>query len=304
MTSTNIHRLLDEAFASATESEAVQDLKEELRANLMARVAELEADGLTAGTAARQAFDELGDLSTLIADTADKKPSWGSRARQHRVRPPVGFVIRATVLPIVATAGLIVGILAAAGVVSGGALLAAALVALFGVLIGVVTTDSLLRETTGNYGMPFGRAVGYGVGIGLLLLGAGSAALCWTDGPMWLWLTVGGLLLVTGIGVLAGFGATQTNRTKPWVLAYATTDEPFDEIGRQITNRFETDPAAAARFGIYTGAVWVAALALAVIVGFVISWWWAALPVVAAVVTTMLLLTRMLFTPDRTDQHH
>ncbi|MCL2089968.1 MAG: permease prefix domain 1-containing protein [Micrococcales bacterium] len=290
----SIHRLLDEAFAAATPSEATQDLKEELRANLMARVAELESDGLDASDAARQAFDELGDISGLVTDTAqDATP--GRRPCPPRVRPSAAFVARATVVPIVATAVLAVAVLAALDITSGGPYLARGLVAVFAVLIGFVTTDSLLRETTGHYGMPRGRATGYGAGTGLVLLGGGLVALCRTDEPMWLWIALGGLLAVTGIGVLAGLGATQTNRTKPWMLAYA---DPFDEIG----NRFETDPAAAARFGIYTGAAWVAALAAAAVVGFTIGWWWALLPGVVAVVVTMLLLTRMLFAPDRTVQ--
>lgn len=287
----SIHRLLDEAFAAAAPSEATQDLKDELRTNLTARVTELEADGLDASEAARQAFDELGDISGLVAETA-RDATLGRRPHPPKVRPSAAFVSRATVVPIVATAALAVAILAALGIVSGGPFLARGLVVVFSVLIGFVTADSLLRETAGHYGMPPRRATGYGVGTGLVLLGAGLVALCRTGGPMWLWITLGGLLALSGIGVLAGLGATQTNRTKPWMLAYA---DPFDETG----NRFETDPAAAARFGIYTLVVWVGALAAAAVVGFSVGWWWAPLPGVVAIVATMLLLTRMLFTPTR-----
>ncbi len=281
----SIHRLLDEAFATASPTETTQDLKEELRANLMARVAELESDGLDASAAARQAFDELGDISGLLTDPVpDARPG-----RPSKVRPSAAFVARVTVVPIVASAALGVAVLAALDVVGGGPYLARGLVAVVAVLVGFVTADALLRETTGHYGMPRGRATGYGVGTGLVLLGAGLVALCRTDGLMWWWVTLGGLLAVAGIGVLAGLGATQTNRTKPWMLASASAFE--------ADNRFETDPAAAARFGIYTLVTWVAAAAASVVVGFTVGWWWAVLPWVVAAVVTMLLLTRMLFTP-------
>jgi hypothetical protein len=49
----DIHRLLDEAFAGIEMTPDAQDLKEEVRANLVARSAELEASGKTPTDAAR-----------------------------------------------------------------------------------------------------------------------------------------------------------------------------------------------------------------------------------------------------------
>ena len=57
-----IHRLLDEAFAGVDMTVERQDLKEEMRANLLVRVAELEDTGLSADEAARRAIAELGDI--------------------------------------------------------------------------------------------------------------------------------------------------------------------------------------------------------------------------------------------------
>ena len=52
---TDIHRLLDEAFQGVDMTPDAQDLKEEVRANLVARTAELEASGAAPADAARQA---------------------------------------------------------------------------------------------------------------------------------------------------------------------------------------------------------------------------------------------------------
>ncbi len=64
----DIHRLLDEAFTGVEMTADAQDLKEEVRANLVARVAELEADGQPAGDAVRRAIAELGDVRELLGE--------------------------------------------------------------------------------------------------------------------------------------------------------------------------------------------------------------------------------------------
>ena len=66
---TDIHRLLDEAFAGVDMTPDAQDLKEEVRANLVARTAELEAAGKSSSDAARDAIAELGDVP--VGDLAD-----------------------------------------------------------------------------------------------------------------------------------------------------------------------------------------------------------------------------------------
>jgi hypothetical protein len=66
---TDVHRLLDEAFAGIEMTPERQDLKEEVRANLIARAAELEAGGMAGDAAARQAIGELGDVRTILDGT-------------------------------------------------------------------------------------------------------------------------------------------------------------------------------------------------------------------------------------------
>ena len=62
----HIHRLLDEAFAGVEQTPEAQDLKEEVRANLVARVDELEGSGRSPEDAARTAIAELGDVRALL----------------------------------------------------------------------------------------------------------------------------------------------------------------------------------------------------------------------------------------------
>ena len=101
--STDIHRLLDEAFAGVEMTPDAQDLKEEIRANLVARVDELESSGRSSSDAAREAIGELGDVRDLLdgagttADVPRATDSYAALQLRHRVRPKVGFVVRVVV---------------------------------------------------------------------------------------------------------------------------------------------------------------------------------------------------------------
>ena len=99
---TDIHRLLDDAFRSIDMTADAQDLKEEMRANLLARAAELEEAGSTPADAARRAVAELGDVRDLVAESTDAaattpREDYAALQQRHRVKPKVGYVVRAVV---------------------------------------------------------------------------------------------------------------------------------------------------------------------------------------------------------------
>jgi hypothetical protein len=86
-------------------------------------------------------------------------------------------------------------------------------------------------------------------------------------------------------------GATQTNRHKPWVVRRLINQtDPGD--------RFTEDPAAAARFGLYTVVIWTLSLAGFGVLSATVGWAWSWLALVAGFVVFMLTLSRMLFGPD------
>ena len=60
-------------------------------------------------------------------------------------------------------------------------------------------------------------------------------------------------------------------------------------------NRFEEEPATAARFGIYTAVIWIVTFAVMIVLGFTVGWCWALLALVGGFVVMMLVLARMLF---------
>ncbi|MFF2369714.1 permease prefix domain 1-containing protein [Agromyces sp. NPDC058110] len=303
----DLHRLLDEAFAGIEVTPDVQDLKEEIRGNLLARMGELEASGLSQHDAARRAVDELGDVRELVdldpttdaaghaaanatasrATGAARAESAAAAALRNRVRPKPGFVVRTVVLSIIAAAALVLLVLGLTPLLSLGTGALVALAAVVGLALGAVTADALCQETTTNHRMPAGRAIGYGASTGLLLAGLAFTPVVIVRLDL-AWLVLAGALVVGSIGALSYLGATQTNRHKPWVVQQ-------HRDAATIGTRFEDDPAAGARFGIYTAVIWTIAFVAIPVIGFTAGWIWAPLAFVAGFVAMMLVLARMLF---------
>ncbi|GAA5089084.1 hypothetical protein GCM10025760_12470 [Microbacterium yannicii] len=291
----DIHRLLDEAFQGIEMTPDAQDLKEEMRANLMARADELAAAGATPDDAARQAIAELGDVRALLDETPDAAPQRGaddyaSLVLRHHVRPKPGFVVRAVVWSIAAVVGITLGILGATGVLP---LSLGPQIALFGLAstgIALLVGDSLSQETTTNHPLPQNRAAGYFLATLLGAYGLGFAALV-AFGTMPVWGVVFAALGVIASIVLFSFlGATQTNRHKAWTREALRNEPP---------NRFEREPETAARFGVYTAAIWLVTFAVIAVLVFTVGWWWAPVAFVAGFALMMLVLARMLFTSDK-----
>jgi hypothetical protein len=286
---TDIHRLLDEAFAGVEMTPDTQDLKEEIRANLIARVEELEASGVSPTDAARRAIAELGDVRALLDDAPDATPvrvDYTALALRNHVRPRPAFVVRTVVLSLVAAVAVVLFVLGKSGfldIASAGMLALGAVVAL---AIGFVTADALQQETTTNHPLPAGRAVGFGVGTGgtLAALALGGTFAAHLD-QLWL-IVVAALLLVASVALLAWLGATTTNRHKAWTRQAHGAEPP---------NRFEQEPETAARFGVYTVGIWVLTLAAAAALVFTAGWWWALVALAAGLAVWMFVLGRMLF---------
>ncbi|MEV4702293.1 permease prefix domain 1-containing protein [Actinoplanes sp. NPDC049316] len=282
----HVHRLLDEAFAGVEMGPDQQDLKEEMRGNLVARVTELTATGMAEPAAARRALDELGDVRAIL-DATESRPGPGEAAWQPpRVRPNPAFAVRTVVLSAVAATGLLVLVLAATVV---DVPLAAQIVAVAFVALaaGAITADALRQETTTNHPVPPARAAGYGTATLLATTGLGAAWLYLRDAGL-PWLVAGALLVVASAVLFTYLGATQTNRHKAWVLRQQA---PYG------SDRFTEDPAAAARFGIYTVTVWLVAAAAFVALTLTAGWEWSWLAVVGGFVAMTVLIARMLFAP-------
>ncbi|MDY0908761.1 permease prefix domain 1-containing protein [Microbacterium sp. CFBP9034] len=292
---TDIHRLLDEAFAGVEMTPEAQDLKEEVRANLVARVEELETSGRPSSDAARQAIAELGDVSELLGEQTDAAPardSYAAMQLRHRVRPKAGFVVRAVVWSLVFVVGMTVAVLGATGALP---LPLGAIIGLVGFAsngLALLVGDSLSQETTTNHPMPANRAGGYFLATLLGTFGLGFGVIV-VLGAMPLWgIVFAALGVIAAIILFAFLFASQTNRHKAWV-------RQAQHEASHVGNRFEDEPETAARFGIYTAVIWLVTFGVIVALVFTVGWWWAPLAFVGGFAAMMLLLARMLFAPAK-----
>jgi len=292
---TDIHRLLDEAFDGVAMTPEARELKEEVRANLMARAAELEAAGSSKADAARTAIAELGPVEDLLGSptgvrtTNAPRPTAAELHALNKVRPNPAFVVRATLLSVGATATATLAVLAAFDVVDGGSVAVLGLGLATAAILGFVTADSLRQETTSNYPMPAGRAVGWGTATFAGLASLASFAAFANDTALVALAIAGGALALASIGLFSWLGATQTNRHKSWVTGVSN----HQAYGQP--NRFETDVAAASRFGIYSGVIWLAGIGVAIWLAIAFAWWWVLVVLGVCTVASMLLLASMLY---------
>jgi len=300
---TTVHRLLDDAFAGVEPSPEVQDLKEEIRANLEARAAELQAGGATPDDAAQRAFDELGDVRAIVADAqADVAAQTGGEprtplqeafavAQQQRVRPKPRFVLGVVLASLVLVALVALCLLSVLGAFVLPGFVVAALLLTASSAAGFVVGTSLSQETTTNHPMPSRRAGGYYLATGLTVFALLLAAFVPLGAfASWVYVVAAASFVVGGV-LFTMLGVTQTNRKKAWVRDVArahATGHHYD--------RFEHDPAAAARFGVYTVVIWLVAFVVFVVLGLTVGWAWSWLTFVVALAVMMLILARMLFT--------
>lgn len=298
----NIHRYLDEAFAGIAVTPEIQDLKEEIRGNLAARVGELIESGTDAATAATTAIDELGDIRELV-DQLDAGESAATRSGTavrgnaylvNRVRPKPAFVIGIVVAAIATTTGLLLAILGAVGLL----LLPVGVLILFSGIaatgVAWIVGDSLAHETTSNHPVPTTRAGGYFLASLLTVFGLEVSGLI-ALGALDVWAVVFAALgIVAGLVLFTFLGATQTNRKKPWAREAARQ--------AQAEDRFSQDPVAAARFGIYTVVIWILAFAAFVVLSITVGFLWSWLALLGGLAVFMLVLARMLFPADSTKE--
>lgn len=308
VTGGDLHRLLDEAFAGVEMTPESQDLKEEIRTNLVARVADLEAAGQSQSDAVRRAIAELGDVRAMLdtpaaadgsgpgggaapgAASGGAAVAWEAATHRNRVRPKATFVVGIVVAALVATIALALATLSATGVLSLPIGVTIALVGLTASGVAWIVGDSLSQETTTNHPVPPKRAAGYFLASFLAVYGLGVGGLI-ALGALPVWVVVfATLAAVAAIIAFSFLGATQTNRKKAWVRAMLRTQPA-------MSNRFVEEPESAARFGIYTAAIWIAAFAGFVVLSYTVGWAWSWLALLAGLLVTMMTLARMLFGP-------
>ncbi|MDR1605078.1 MAG: permease prefix domain 1-containing protein [Gracilibacteraceae bacterium] len=286
-----IQKHIDALFAGYEESPALGDFKEELAGHLDERVRSLMKKGLDEKSAFEKAAGELGDIS-LIADGIGKKKRQEALTEMYmktRSYMNTRRVIAYTAAGGLLALGIIFSLLAyfASGEITAG--LGSLIPFLIAPVCGFVFLG-LTQETARNYPMNRGRALVYTGTAGVILFGLVIVAITFfvrADSPFAM-ASLGALIpfALPGSVVLAFLLLTEKSRHKPWVVEQ---EAAWAERARQ---QF-ADPHAEMRFGLFSGALWIFALALFAVLGFLIGFRYSCTVFLFAIAAQTLILAFM-----------
>ena len=284
----NTQAYIDALFTDYEQNAALPDFKEELKNHLDERIADLAKSGAREMEAFDRATKELGDMSAAADEVSRRKKQEVLGEMYMRTRRYMSA--RRIALFVLCGALVCFGILVAVvSQLATGTALASIGTPLFFIGIPILalvfltlTQESAVREAMGPK-----RALLYVAASALFLFGVFASLLTYFAVDTGLMEAVAGLIPFALPG--AAFGAflilTEKDRSKPWVRARRA------EYMKRERERFG-NPAEEERFGLFSGALWIAAFAafvpLTILFGFKFSW----LAFAAALIGQMLVLAR------------
>lgn len=283
--STDVKSYVDSLFKDYEQTAALQEFKEEIMSNLHARIEDLENSGLNKKDAFAKAVSELGDITSIADELSRQKRNEIINKMYIHQHAKVGFLH--AIGYVVSSSLLLFGILTALTVYSTYGSISQSISSFmpFFVLAGAgFTFFGLTQETLTNYPMSWKRALVYAGAVGVTLFGlTTSAQLYFMENPVMnaVWASLMPLVL-PGLGVIGFLVLTEKDRNKPWVV----------EERQWALERYEKayrDPVRRGRRGMLSGALWVAAAALFLLIGFLAGWKYAIVVILFAVAFEMLI---------------
>jgi hypothetical protein len=279
-------KYIDSLFSDYEETSALIDFKEELKSFLDERIKALVKSGMDEKDAFEKATNELGDMSA-VADEISRKKKQEILAEMYmktRHYMPTWRIVLYILCGTVFGFGVIVAALS--GFFTGdinaslGSLLVFGVVPILGFLFLGLTQETAVHEP-----MDWKRALLYVIAAGVFLFGVIVFIITYFEDSARLPYAIA--TLIPFILPSSAFGAflilTEKDRSKPWVK------KQREEYIKRSRERFG-DPAQEERFGLFSGALWIAAIAvfilLTMLFGLKFSW----LAIAAALIGQMLVL--------------
>lgn len=279
-------KYIDSLFSDYEETSALIDFKEELKSFLDERIKALVKSGMDEKDAFEKATNELGDMSA-VADEISRKKKQEILAEMYmktRHYMPTWRIVLYILCGTVFGFGVIVAALSGffTGVINAslGSLLVFGVVPILGFLFLGLTQETAVHEP-----MDWKRALLYVIAAGVFLFGVIVFIITYFEDSAGLPYAIA--TLIPFILPSSAFGAflilTEKDRSKPWVK------KQREEYIKRSRERFG-DPAQEERFGLFSGALWIAAIAvfilLTMLFGLKFSW----LAIAAALIGQMLVL--------------
>jgi len=270
----NAKELVDSLFNGYEQTEALADFKEELLTNMNAKIENFIRKGMDMETAFAKASAELGDVSSLADEMSLKK--------RKEIFEEVYMDIK-MYMPARRVAGYVVfGVLVLWGITS--ALIALfsgknadflsdkSLVRFFGAMMPFLTAAvvgftwlGVTQETASMNPVSKKRGAWYATAAGLIFFGLLSMLITYFKMKP-VKSIIGEIIpfILPGIGILAFLILTEKDRLKPWAKNFRDKT-----VAREMA--LWNDPAVATRFGLFSGAIWMFAVGIFVLLGFLIG---------------------------------
>ena len=279
-------KYIDSLFSDYEETSALIDFKEELRSFLDERIKALVKSGMDENEAFKKATNELGDMSAVADEISRKKKQEILAEMYMKTRNYMStwrialYILCGTVfgfgIIVAALSGFFTGDINA----SLGSLLVFGVIPVLGFLFLWLTQETATHEP-----MDWKRALMYVIAAGVFLFGVIVFIITYFEDSAGLPYAIA--TLIPFILPSSAFGAflilTEKDRSKPWVK------KQREEYMKRSRERFG-DPAQEERFGLFSGALWIAAIAafilLTMLFGLKFSW----LAIAAALIGQMLIL--------------
>jgi hypothetical protein len=282
---------VDSLFKGYEETAALADFKEELLGNLNAKIEDLVKKGMGLEAAFAKASAELGDVSAVADELSLKKrtevfeEAYMGISRYMPAKRVAGYVAFGGS----ALFGVIVAfiVLFAAKTVDIGfdgsvdwtGFFATMMPFLVTAIVGF-TFLGITQETASMYPVSKKRAVWYAVAAGLIAFGLFTMPIVYfgvkiadnifseitSYNPEVLVPVIGILIpfVLPGIGILVYLCLTEKDRLKPWAKDFRDKT-----VEREMA--LWNDPVIAMRFGMFSGAIWISAVGLFFLLGFLVG---------------------------------
>ena len=278
-------QFVDSLFKGYEETPALADFKEELLGNLNAKIEAFVKKGMETEAAFVKASAELGDVSALADELSLKRRTEVFNEAYMGIRRymPAGRVAGYVVFGVVALFGIITALIVLFGSKGVGLNKMITLSGIFGTLMPFLTIAAagftflgVTQETASMYPVRKLRAIWYAVAAFLIAFGIFTMPVVFFGmkikhlEKLTEWANIVPLIslfipfILPGIGILAYLILTEKNRLKSWAKDF---QDKTVEREMEIWN----DPATAARFGMFSGAIWISATGLFFLLGFLIG---------------------------------
>ena len=318
----NAKEFVDSLFEGYENTAALADFKEELMGNLNAKVEAFVKKGMDAETAFAKASAELGDVSALADELSLKKRTEVFEEVYMDIRKymPARRVAGYVAFGVVALFGITVALITlfatqyipqefAAGL-GWTAFFASMMPFLTAAAVGF-TFLGVTQETASMYPVSKKRGAWYAAAAGLISFGLCTMPIVYFSTRITrsvvdamfgfhfeTLVPVIGLVIpfiLPGVGMLVYLVFTEKDRLKPWAQSFyrkAALNEK--ELETAIITALH-DPIMAVRFGLFSGALWISAMGLFLLLGFVIGFKFSWLVFIFTIAIQLLLVQGFMF---------